>query len=198
MFSPVQLNWTFTLIRSGNVIRNLGFLQRNILNYPTVRKASRDVENLTERKNLHTQVYAVKEFVCLSITLTPIISGMVNRIGINKLWHLVYDGIIRLWNGLITPVNIFFQIENITTEDGVKLSDICNNPLEGQTDACNIQNIWAYWQDSLDNLNKVATPAEFPNATYNYLDHFISCSKWVFCSCPIHSQGELFINAIVP
>ena len=124
-------------------------------------------------------------WLCISTSLWVLLPIHEYLITINKLWHLVYDGIIRLWNGLITPVNIFFQIENITTEDGVKLSDICNNPLEGQTDACNIQNIWAYWQDSLDNLNKVATPAEFPNATYNYLDHFISCSKWVFCSCPI-------------
>ena len=29
---------------------------------------SRDVANLTERKNLYTPVYSVKEFVCLSVT----------------------------------------------------------------------------------------------------------------------------------
>ena len=32
-----------------------------------VSEASREVANLTERKNLHTPVYGVKEFVCLSI-----------------------------------------------------------------------------------------------------------------------------------
>ena len=31
--------------------------------YPPVSKASREVENLTERKNLNTPVYGVKEFV---------------------------------------------------------------------------------------------------------------------------------------
>ena len=40
-------------------------------------KASRKVANVTERKNLHTPLYGVKEFVCLSVfllqTLTPII-----------------------------------------------------------------------------------------------------------------------------
>ena len=30
--------------------------------------ANREVANLTERKNLHTPVYGVKEFVCLSVT----------------------------------------------------------------------------------------------------------------------------------
>ena len=32
-------------------------------------EASREVANLTERKNLHTPVYGVKEFVCLSVHL---------------------------------------------------------------------------------------------------------------------------------
>ena len=46
-------------------------------------EARREVENLKERKNLHTTVYGVKEFVCLFIhlllTLTPIISGMAKQ-----------------------------------------------------------------------------------------------------------------------
>ena len=43
--------------------------------YPPASQASREVTNLTERKNLHTLVYGVKEFVHLSVcllqTLTP-------------------------------------------------------------------------------------------------------------------------------
>ena len=35
--------------------------------YPSVSKASREVANLTERKNPHTPEYGVKEFVCLSV-----------------------------------------------------------------------------------------------------------------------------------
>ena len=46
-------------------------------------EASREVSNLTERKNLHTPVYGVKEFVCLCVcllqTLTPIISGLAEQ-----------------------------------------------------------------------------------------------------------------------
>ena len=34
-----------------------------------------EVANLTERKNLHTPVYGVKEFVCLLQTLNPNISS---------------------------------------------------------------------------------------------------------------------------
>ena len=35
---------------------------------PPVMEVSREVANLTERKNPHTRVYGVKEFVRLSIT----------------------------------------------------------------------------------------------------------------------------------
>ena len=34
--------------------------------YPPAREASRELANLTERKNLHTHVNGVKEIVCLS------------------------------------------------------------------------------------------------------------------------------------
>ena len=36
---------------------------------PPGSEASREVANLTERKNPHTLVYGVKEFVCLSVCL---------------------------------------------------------------------------------------------------------------------------------
>ena len=36
---------------------------------PPVREANREVANLTERKNPHTPVYGVKEFVCLSVVI---------------------------------------------------------------------------------------------------------------------------------
>ena len=40
-------------------------------------EASREVANLTERKNMHTLVYGVKNLsVCLIQTLTPIIPGL--------------------------------------------------------------------------------------------------------------------------
>ena len=38
-----------------------------IANYPPAREASREAENLTERKNQHTPVYGLKEFVHLSV-----------------------------------------------------------------------------------------------------------------------------------
>ena len=37
----------------------------NILYYPPAREANREVTNLTERKNSHTPVYGVREFVWL-------------------------------------------------------------------------------------------------------------------------------------
>ena len=53
-------------------------------------EASREVANLTERKNTHTPVYGVKEFVCLSVCdkLWPQISqDWQNRLG----WKIFYD-----------------------------------------------------------------------------------------------------------
>ena len=45
---------------------NMNFLSTNF-GHPPASKARREVANLTERKNLHTPVYGVKEFVCLSV-----------------------------------------------------------------------------------------------------------------------------------
>ena len=42
----------------------------NLLCYPPASKASREVANLTERKNAHILVYGVKEFFCLSVCLS--------------------------------------------------------------------------------------------------------------------------------
>ena len=48
--------------------------------YPPTSEASREVTNLTERKNPHTPIYDVKEFVCLSVpNSTPIISGLAKQ-----------------------------------------------------------------------------------------------------------------------
>ena len=42
-------------------------LHQVYLDYPPASEGSREVVNLTERKNPHTLVYGVKEFVCLSV-----------------------------------------------------------------------------------------------------------------------------------
>ena len=56
-------------------------------------EVSREVANLTERKNQHTPVYGVKEFVCLSDCLlpnsTPIISGLAKQNGL-KFFYDIY------------------------------------------------------------------------------------------------------------
>ena len=60
--------------------------------YPPASKASREVVNLTERKNPHTPVYGVKEFVCLSVV--PIISGLAKQNRLKTYWQ----GLARLAN----------------------------------------------------------------------------------------------------
>ena len=61
-----------------------------VLHYPPASEVSREVANLTGRKNPHTPIYGVKEFVCLSVclsvsllqTLTPIIMGLTEQNGL--------------------------------------------------------------------------------------------------------------------
>ena len=42
-------------------------LFNDTLYHPPASEASRELANITERKNPHTPVYGVKEFVCLSV-----------------------------------------------------------------------------------------------------------------------------------
>ena len=45
-------------------------IQSSLKNHPPASEANRELANLIERKNLHTPVYGVKEFVCLSVRLS--------------------------------------------------------------------------------------------------------------------------------
>ena len=67
-------------------------------------------------------------------------------------------------------------IENITTDSGIMLKDVCNAPLAPQDNVCNIQNIWAYWQDDVEKFDLQRNVTEF-NFIDTYLDHFLLCSK---------------------
>ena len=55
MFSIIQ-----ELIAITEYFKNVNF-------FPPASEAIREVANLTERKNTHTPVYGVKEFVCLIV-----------------------------------------------------------------------------------------------------------------------------------
>ena len=56
----------------------------NSVVHPPASKASWEVENLTERKNLHTLINNVKEFFHMLQTMNPIISGLAEQNGQNK------------------------------------------------------------------------------------------------------------------
>ena len=72
-----------------NILLLFGFyeiIETNSLTmgYPPASKASREVANLTERKNPHTPVYDVKEFVCVCpsvINFDPTYLGLAKRNG---------------------------------------------------------------------------------------------------------------------
>ena len=46
--------------------------------YPPASEVSRELPNLTERKNLHTLVYGVKEFDCRSVCLWQILTSIIH------------------------------------------------------------------------------------------------------------------------
>ena len=74
------------------------------------------------------------------------------------------------------------SVENLVAvgPDGenVTLSDICLKPLI-QSDACTVQSIWGYWQDSEQRLDEKINNTQLWGLIHretNYLDHFVSCA----------------------
>lgn len=67
-------------------------------------------------------------------------------------------------------------IEQILTPDGVGLSDVCHKPLFPVSSVCNIQNVWAYWQDSLDAFDASGV-SQTSGHNDTYLDHFLLCAR---------------------
>ena len=70
--------------------------------YSPASEASRQVANLTERKNPHTPIYGDKEFVCLWSTLTPIVLGLVKQNGPKKILG-------HLWQKAMSQIFLFVR-----------------------------------------------------------------------------------------
>lgn len=70
------------------------------------------------------------------------------------------------------------DIEAITAydDDGsvIFLNDVCNKPLAPQSNVCNIQNVWAYWQDDEAKLDESGLSNDHNDT---YLDHFMQCAR---------------------
>jgi hypothetical protein len=61
----------------------------------------------------------------------------------------------------------------------ITLVDVCNNPLsrpDRTNNICNIQSVWSYWQDSIENLDHIKF-WEFANRNLTYFDHLLKCAK---------------------
>jgi hypothetical protein len=62
----------------------------------------------------------------------------------------------------------------VSKENGITLQDVCNAPLTPQNTACNIQNVWGYWQDNVTTFGE----------GMSYLDHLVNCTRygnqWLF------------------
>ncbi len=65
------------------------------------------------------------------------------------------------------------------------IQDICNAPLSPQSNICNVQSLWAYWQDDEASL-RLPTPRPKEKGVLedggsiggSYLDHFLICSRY--------------------
>lgn len=70
-------------------------------------------------------------------------------------------------------------VDDKGNEVPVRLTDVCNNPLsrpDKVNEFCNIQSVWSYWQDSVENLDfKKDVSQAGTNVTITYFDHFIEC-----------------------
>ena len=123
-----------------------------------------------------------KEFRPFYRTTQVIIKSIENsEHGIEKFQHTdrngksVNFGPIFNTKFLLDILDLQKEIQNIKfVYDGTNmtLNDVCNQPLN---DGCNIQNIWGYWQEDVEKLNRTV---QFNDTlTLNYLDHFIDCSQ---------------------
>ena len=79
------------------------------------------------------------------------------------------------------------KIENITFDfterdgnvsTGNDLTRVCNSPLSPLNKNCNINSVWAYWRDEADLMDVVVDkPIGDSQLSFNYLDHFLDCSR---------------------
>ena len=82
--------WALRFCSFAGLVKIFYNFNLRLRNYPPASKLSREVANLTERKNLHTPIYGNKEFACPSFclsvtTLTPIISGQAEQNGLKQI-----------------------------------------------------------------------------------------------------------------
>lgn len=66
-------------------------------------------------------------------------------------------------------------INEVVGEKGEKLSDVCFKPLAPDNTNCSVFSYLEYWQSNARNIEKTATSNK--NITFNYLDHFLYCTR---------------------
>ena len=87
---------------------------------------------------------------------------------------------------LITVLELQQEIEQITfdflneetgqVEDGYRLSDICNKPLSPDNNNCNIQSVWAYWQDDIEHFHHTVN-SSILGEEIGFQHHFLDCAN---------------------
>ncbi|XP_059098084.1 NPC intracellular cholesterol transporter 1-like [Tigriopus californicus] len=77
---------------------------------------------------------------------------------------------------MLKTLSLLKAIQGITAGDGTTLADVCHKPLSPDSQECNIQSIWAYWQDDPFKFNLHGIN---PDTQHNdtYLDHFLLCAR---------------------
>lgn len=73
---------------------------------------------------------------------------------------------------------ITFSLPNEETgqfQEGYSLKDICNKPLSPDNNNCNIQSVWAYWQDNITHLHHTVTSSQGEKLGFQH--HFLDCAN---------------------
>ena len=92
--------------------------------------------------------------------------------------ELTFGPVFNSTHFLLPLLELQRAVERVTAADGTTFADVCNAPFAPQSGACNVQSLWAYWQDSEEVFGRRGVAVD-GGAESGYLDHFVTCSRYV-------------------
>jgi Niemann-Pick C1 protein len=88
----------------------------------------------------------------------------------------ILEEIVRIQNEIQELTATYTENDSNTTEM-IKLSDICLKPMAPVNNNCTFMSVTNYFQNSIDNLRKVAVDSWFDSLLADYRSHLIGCTR---------------------
>ena len=91
------------------------------------------------------------------------------------------------------------RVEDVKYKSGNQikgLKDVCHQPLAPEKDECNIQNIWSYWQDDIEEFKKNGI-SQSSGHNDTYLDHFLLCIRNPTLQVRTKLMDKLFVLLVI-